>query len=69
MPELVQSPHHPSLTKSRTFDDGDKVSESGTYTIDEDNKDLQEAREEIDKVFGLSTETSLNDTGGEEING
>ena len=54
MPELVPSHSHAALTKSRTFDEGDKVSESGTYTIDDDNKELQQAREDIDKLFGVS---------------
>ncbi|PIK43731.1 putative centrosomal protein [Apostichopus japonicus] len=49
-----------------TFDnDGDNVSESGTYTIDSDNpsKDVMEARENIEEVFGIAKdETSDADT-------
>ncbi|XP_071832505.1 uncharacterized protein [Apostichopus japonicus] len=49
-----------------TFDNnGDNVSESGTYTIDSDNpsKDVMEARENIEEVFGIAKdETSDADT-------
>lgn len=59
MPELIHSSadptSNPHMMKSRTFDDGDKVSESGTYTIDEDNKELEKAREDIDKIFGVTS--------------
>ena len=61
MPELLPSQASPEwqLTKSHTSDSlpvddtGDKVSDSGTYTIDEDNKELEKAREDIDEIFGV----------------
>jgi len=64
MPELGISEDEPQIHRSRTFDanvdpdvdtdvDADAVSESGTYTIDEDNKELEQARRDIDKVFGV----------------
>ncbi|XP_067941476.1 serine-rich adhesin for platelets-like isoform X2 [Watersipora subatra] len=59
MPELLNGAFDPEqLPRSRTsnslaVEEGDKVSESGTYTVDEDNKELEKAREDIDKIFGL----------------
>ncbi len=36
-------------------------SEGGTYTLDEDNKQVQVARKSIDQVFGISSATSHDD--------
>lgn len=61
MPELKQSCGTPRLRSQpsdaavKGDDDGDKVSESGTYTIEEDNKELEKAREDIDRLFGIVT--------------
>lgn len=57
MPELGhQTTMSSSMTRSRTFDDQeDKVSESGTYTIDDDNEELKAARQDIDRLVGAAT--------------
>lgn len=61
MPELQsQGASNILMSKSRTSDTlgvedtGDRVSESGTYTIDEDNEELEQARQKIDQLFGVS---------------
>ncbi|KAJ8045680.1 hypothetical protein HOLleu_08728 [Holothuria leucospilota] len=52
-----------ALSDDYATQDDDNVSESGTYTIDSDNpsKDLIEARENIDEVFGIKTEKCNED--------
>lgn len=56
--------HRPvALSDDYGTQDDDNVSESGTYTIDSDNpsKDLIEARQNIDEVFGIKTEKCSED--------
>lgn len=72
--ETSNSHHEFSLPKTKrsgqsssaaATDNGDNVSESGTYTIDSDNpsKEVLEARQNIDEVFGIAKDiTSDEDT-------
>lgn len=53
MPELSRK-ETTGLSTSQHTDNEDKVSESGTYTIEDDNNELQAARQNIDKLFGVT---------------
>lgn len=73
MPELLHSSSDPAPARSQTCDldpkrvvggadDGDNVSESGTYTIEDDNKELEQARKDIDIIFGI-TRSDIDENG------
>lgn len=65
MPELGYKDRVTTMSKSHTYENSnqleeDKVSDSGTYTIEDDSKELVAARRDIDKVFGIPSRYAIH---------